>query len=125
MKAENFNAIVREQLQMCTDTLGVKAGEYAQGGDRLHNFRKSARRKKKNMRQVLAGMYEKHLVSLDDLMEADETNPDLTIWNEKITDGINYLLLLKAIAMEELGEIAPEKTAAPPIRSNVNWLEER
>ena len=42
----------------------------------------------------------KHIVSLYDMCYADRETFDMTTWDEKITDSLNYLFLLKAIVEE-------------------------
>ena len=44
-------------------------------------------------------MLSKHLVSVADMVGSRQSYP-LTQWNEKITDSINYLLILRAIVEE-------------------------
>ena len=51
--------------------------------------------------RALAGMMAKHIVSLYDMCYADGETFDMTVWDEKITDTINYLFLLKGIVEEE------------------------
>ena len=48
----------------------------------------------------LAGMLAKHIVSLYDMCFDDGTHYDISTWDEKITDSLNYLFLLKAIVKE-------------------------
>ena len=50
--------------------------------------------------QALAGMLAKHIVSLYDMCFDDGTHYDISTWDEKITDSLNYLFLLKAIVKE-------------------------
>ena len=45
-------------------------------------------------------MLEKHIVSLYDMFCADGVICDAGTWDEKITDSLNYLFLLKAIVKE-------------------------
>ena len=99
MKTEQFNQVVEEQLKRCTDILIVKAKEYATD-DRLHNFKVAAELENCTPRQALAGMMAKHTVSIYDMCRSDVKFSD-DQWNEKITDHINYLLLLRAIVEEE------------------------
>ena len=47
--------------------------------------------------RALAGMLAKHIVSLYDMCFDGDTDYDIGTWNEKITDSLNYLFLLKAI----------------------------
>lgn len=42
----------------------------------------------------------KHTVSIYDMARSEETFP-LEKWDEKITDHINYLILLRAVVVEE------------------------
>ena len=50
--------------------------------------------------RALAGMLAKHIVSLYDMCFADGVSFDAGTWDEKITDSLNYLFLLKAIVKE-------------------------
>ena len=50
--------------------------------------------------RALAGMLAKHIVSLYDMCFAEETVYPMDTWDEKITDSLNYLFLLKAIVKE-------------------------
>lgn len=49
---------------------------------------------------ALFGMLSKHLVSVSDMCTDGQTY-DIDRWNEKITDSICYLILLRAIVEEE------------------------
>lgn len=51
-------------------------------------------------KRALSGMMAKHIVSLYDMCYDDRTKYNMEIWNEKITDSLNYLFLLKAIVEE-------------------------
>jgi len=99
MKTAQFNHVVEKQLKRCTDILIVKAREYATD-DRLHNFRVAAELENCTPRKALAGMMAKHTVSIYDMCNSGLKYP-IELWNEKITDHINYLLILRAIIEEE------------------------
>lgn len=101
MDANKFNLAVEEQVQRSLSVLVTKASEYA-SEDRLHNFKIAAALQGKSPRQALAGMMAKHTVSIYDMLKKDEYY-DITVWDEKITDHINYLLLLRGIIAEEIG----------------------
>ena len=47
-----------------------------------------------------AALLAKHIVSLYDMCFDGDTDYDISTWNEKITDSLNYLFLLKAIVKE-------------------------
>ena len=98
MNQERFNEIIQEQVNTCLDTLVVKAKEYATD-DKLHNFRTAASLHGGTMEQALAGMMAKHTVSVYDMCNSGQVY-NLNLWNEKITDSINYLLLLRAVVGE-------------------------
>lgn len=98
MKTETFEKIVNEQITRCTDTLIVKAKEYATE-DRLHNFKIAAAVQGVTPEQALAGMMCKHTVSVYDMCGSGKTYTQ-ELWDEKIGDSINYLLLLAALIRE-------------------------
>ena len=98
MKTEEFNKIMNWHIEHCKATLNNKATEYATG-DRLHNFKIAAEIQNTTAVQALAGMMAKHTVSIYDMCR-DGCN-DLDMWSEKITDHINYLLLLAALVRED------------------------
>jgi hypothetical protein len=110
MKAEDFNQIVKRRLEACTAMLVPKGEEYARNGDRLHNFKAAGRMKDESPEQALWGMYAKHLVSVVDMISdaAQGKLPSQKLLDEKISDSINYHLLLEGLIMErkmaELGE---------------------
>ena len=58
---------------------------------------------KTTSRAALFGMLSKHLVSLSDMC-MDEANHPIEKWDEKITDSINYLIILRAIIEEDANE---------------------
>ena len=51
--------------------------------------------------RALVGMMAKHIVSLYDMCYAKNTSFTKELWDEKITDSLNYLFLLAAIIKEE------------------------
>lgn len=102
MKYEEFADVVEEQIGRCKDVLIVKGREYATE-DRLHNFKVAAELQGVSAQQALAGMFSKHVVSVFDLCRSDEEH-DLEHWDEKITDSINYLILLRAVIQENEGD---------------------
>ena len=99
MKKERFDKIVNDQLDTCKDILVTKAKEYATD-DRLHNFKIAAGMQGISPIQALAGMMAKHTVSVYDMCYADREFP-MELWDEKITDHMNYLMLLKGLVIEQ------------------------
>ena len=100
MNSEQFEKIIEDQIETCKGILLKKAGEYATGGDRLHNFKAAAGMMGCAPTAALAGMMAKHTISIYDMCRSGHSYP-LELWNEKITDHINYLLLLKAAVVAE------------------------
>jgi hypothetical protein len=99
-----FNKVLEDQVQICATVLSAKATEYATQ-DRLHNFKTAGHLQQETPIQALGGMMAKHTVSIFDLIATSESGTTLfEVWNEKITDHINYLILLKALVVEEFGQ---------------------
>lgn len=96
---EEFTSIIENQLDVCYEILLEKQKEYATE-DRLHNFNVAAELQGTSPEAALAGMMAKHTVSIYDMCHSDEEF-DIERWNEKITDHMVYLLLLKAIIRQE------------------------
>ena len=125
MTIETFNAIVNEQIDTCTNMLTGKGLEYApdaakekgpelaplgyekstttKNADRLAHSKKAAAIMSTTPKAALLGMLSKHIVSVSDMC-TDNRNYPIEKWNEKITDSINYLLILRAIVEEEKHE---------------------
>ncbi len=102
MHAHDFNAIFEAVVDNARSVLVRKADEYATD-DRLHNFKKAAHLKGETPIEALEGMMVKHTISLYDMMAGaggGKTYP-MEVWDEKIGDHINYLILLKALVVDE------------------------
>ena len=101
MNTEYFNKIIHEQIERCEATLCKKADEYATD-DRLHNFKVAAEIQNCLPTTALGGMMAKHTVSVYDMIRGLEEGKSypIELWNEKIGDSINYLLLLAAAVRE-------------------------
>lgn len=101
MNSKDFEAVIEQRIEKCKEVLGVKASEYATS-DRLHNFKVAAVLQHESTIKALGGMMSKHTVSVYDLIEAENNGEDipLELWDEKIGDHINYLLLLWAAVVE-------------------------
>ena len=90
-----------EQVRRCADILQKKTKEYTgDDTDRLGAFKAAAALQHTTPERALAGMLAKHIVSLYDMCFAENTRFDMNTWDEKITDSLNYLFLLKAIVKE-------------------------
>jgi hypothetical protein len=116
MTHEAFERVLQEQLTICTDILCRKSKEYSTDADKLHNFKNAADLQGISQIQALSGMMAKHTISIYDMCMSGKTYP-IPHWEEKITDSINYLLLLKGIIVEEASESTTEKTSSAPTQA--------
>lgn len=99
---KEFDAVFEEQVKLCASILQRKTKEYTgDDTDRLGAFKAAAMLQYCPPSRALAGMLAKHIVSLYDMCYSDNITFDMNTWNEKITDSLNYLFLLKAIVKEE------------------------
>lgn len=99
MTSEAFNKLFDEQIGRSQKILIKKASEYATE-DRLHNFHVAADLTGGTTERALAGMMAKHTISIYDMCMSGKKYP-IELWEEKITDHINYLLLLNAVVRDE------------------------
>jgi len=100
MQTTVFEHIVQDQIERSTSVLLSKAKEYATDTDRLANFKTAAELQGITPSQALAGMMAKHTQSVYSMIASGEAYTTAQ-WDEKITDHINYLLLLRAVLEEE------------------------
>jgi hypothetical protein len=96
MSTDEFTRLIEEQIGRSTSLLIDKAKEYASDTDRLHNFKVAAGLLGGTPEQALGGFLAKHIVSVFDMINSGKEYPK-EVWNEKITDSINYLLILRAM----------------------------
>jgi len=99
MKLDQFEGILDAQLKRVRDVLVGKRAEYAKDSDVLANFKKSAHLRGVGIPQAIAGMMAKHTTSVYDMVESGKPY-SLELWDEKITDHINYLILLRAALID-------------------------
>lgn len=101
MNLQDFNNLVEEQFGICRAILETKGKEYApDNADRLSAFKTASHVLHKTPVQALVGQMSKHTVSLFEL--ADKGCTDEELWLEKLTDSINYHLLLKGLIQDTL-----------------------
>lgn len=103
MNNTEFEKIIEAQFDRCRETLLKKAEEYADDTDRLHNFKIAAKLQGVTPLTALGGMMAKHTVSVYDLIQGHEDGLEIKkeMWDEKIGDSINYLLLMQGLLAEE------------------------
>ncbi len=103
MTNQEFEYVFNKRIEKCKKTLVEKAKEYARG-DRLSNFKKASGAMGCCPESSLVGMWMKHIISIIDLVQDIENGrvADYNLWDEKIGDAINYLILLDALITERL-----------------------
>ena len=90
-----------ETFTYCADLMLAKGKEYAEDEeDRLEHFKAAAALMGVTPEAALMGMLSKHLVSVSDMCMSGRRY-DRDRWREKLSDSINYLVLLGAIVTEE------------------------
>lgn len=101
MTPNRFEEVFDETVDLSREVLVNKAREYAGAGDRLHNFKQAAHLGQETAIQALGGMMmKKHTVSVYDMIQSGQSY-SLAQWDEKIGDHINYLILLRALVIED------------------------
>lgn len=100
MTNKEFNTAAQHMLRKCISTLAKKNKEYSGGDeDRLIAFKCAAGLADTTPADALFGMLSKHLVSIAKMCRSSEKYP-IGLWEEKIGDAINYLLLLYGLVEE-------------------------
>ena len=105
MNHERLARVIDQAVQRSLRILNAKAEEYSSQEDRLSNFKKAAAVLNCSPEAALLGMLVKHWVSVCELvnnLSQTRTWPR-EVWEEKLTDSINYLLLLEALLYERYG----------------------
>ncbi len=103
MNHEEFNQVVARRFGLSQKILAGKATEYASDSDRFHNFNVAGAAMNVTSSQALWGMFMKHFVSVQDMVQSGKT-PDQEWIDEKIADAINYFLLLEGLFMAKVAK---------------------
>lgn len=110
MNIEKFKTETTNFIDNATELLHYKkAKEYSGNHDRLKAFKEAGKLLNCQPETALKGFLTKHIISIYDLLEKLENNSlyikcnnDLEIWQEKLTDILNYCLLLWALLTERV-----------------------
>ena len=121
MKTEDFNKIVEGQIEKVRSVLVKKADEYNLEEDRLGFFKRSAAFAQETPEQALYGFLLKHLQSITDMVQSGKEYSK-ELWQEKITDAMNYLVLLLGL-LEDTGRSRDKP--GPKAGSRVRLVEEK
>ena len=103
MTIELYNKIIDEQIEKCKSMITSKRNEYATDKTPTDNFNRAGMLLKQRPTTGLSGVMAKHTISVYDMLYDHKRGADFTKekWDEKITDSINYLLLLQVLLEEE------------------------
>jgi len=102
-----FDEIIKSRVEKIQRILGLKASEYASKTDRFHNFNVAGRISGTTPEKALYGMMLKHEVSVLDLIEMADIEPEnlsASLIDEKIGDYINYLILLEGMLKQRCNQ---------------------
>lgn len=105
MNYKRFNKLLKKRLAQITTVLESKSVEYSTTSDKLYNFKRAAEVMRCSDTRALWGMYMKHFVSIQDIIEKIDNSgdyPPVELLEEKIGDAINYMILLEAIIKEKI-----------------------
>jgi hypothetical protein len=101
MTYDEFEHIIDDTVDKVRDVLTYKGMEYKIGHDRLKHFTIASELMRTYRTNALTGMLCKHIVSIFDMATLPQDYP-IELWDEKIIDAINYLILLRAIISEDI-----------------------
>ena len=99
MNSQEFNEIVKQTERLVEKTLIKKQDEYNLDEDRLSFFKHNAQFLGKSPEEALWAMASKHFISLTDMINSKQAFAE-EIFDEKIVDAINYLILLKGLVLD-------------------------
>lgn len=99
MKFKDFDKIVNNELAYVQKLLTSKKAEYNLTDDRFDSFKHGAEITGWTPEQVLLGYWTKHLASIIEMVNSKEVFDDAR-WQEKLTDSINYNLLLLGLVKD-------------------------
>lgn len=99
MTKDQFNKEVCNIMGKCYALLNAKAAEYATDEDRLSAFKEAALLSKNTAETIAVNYMLKHIMSINDMSKRPwKYSPEM--WDEKLGDAINYLLIIKALIAE-------------------------
>lgn len=98
---------IYKQMDRCNEILNKKFEEYGNHEDPFWHFERAAGMLGGTRELALMHLFAKHLTCIVEMAE-DPDSYSGGQWNEKLTDAINYLLILSAMVDETCGEDVPE-----------------
>ena len=108
MTNADFNVVVKEQLDRIEQILVKKGNEYSLDTDRLSVFKHAAGFTNETPEKALYGFMLKHLISITDMIYSEKAYSQ-ELWEEKMTDIHNYLILLHGL-LQDTGRMIIKET---------------
>lgn len=108
MKDNPMMSAIQNQMMTCEEILAKKFKEYGNHEDPFWHFERSAGLLGGTRELALMHLFAKHLTCIVEMAE-DPDSYSGDQWDEKLTDAINYLLILSAMVDETCGEDVPER----------------
>lgn len=103
MNSDEFNKVLKDTSDKIVSVLGAKSDEYVFDGDRLRNFKIAAQIMNSTPEKALISFMTKHITSIFDMVDSlPEKDFPMGLWDEKIIDIINYMILLRALCVERI-----------------------
>jgi len=110
MKAEEFNAVVVNQIKMSSNMLIKKAEEYSTKNDRFHNFNVGSVELGLSRLKYAESLMQKHITSVRDMINQWNEKPfSVEHIDEKFTDSINYFILIKGMMLEDKAKLKEDE----------------
>lgn len=105
MDIDRYTSVIDEQISKCQNMLTAKRREYASNRNPLSNFIRAGELQCVSPITALTGMMVKHTISIYDMLIDQDGGATFSKdkWDEKITDQINYLLILQVLLEDERG----------------------
>ena len=119
MQSVNFKEMCRRRLNYCINLMfGPKDVEYTRNNDKFHAFKSASNFDKEAPERSLWGMWKKQIVSIRDIIndiDAGKPLPPYTVIAEKLSDNINYTLLLEGLILERLAKLESVEHKIPDL----------
>lgn len=126
MTPDRFKEIANKRIEHCQKLLLSKGEEYSREGDRLHNFKSSARIDNTTPSRDLWGYWKKHITSLKDMVDDLDKGifPSQKLIDDKLSDMINYSLLFEGIIEDMRTEYEASKTTSIESVQQSNFIDQ-
>jgi hypothetical protein len=124
MNIKTFDELVERETQRMKDVMCSKSADYADGTDKLFNFKLAAELDGISPIEALRGMWLKHRSSirqgLDELVDGKSCRSEAW-WIEKLTDDRNYSMLLQALLTEKYFKFVCPEGWVIALHNKLGW----